>query len=111
MSFGYLAVEVRRVLRSTRFLIFSVAFPVLLFLLYVGIFANGDRAVVGVLMVNMTAFGALSAACSPVAASRWSVPSGGNGSCGSPRCPAPATSPPKASPQCCSPCPPWCWCH
>jgi len=62
MSFGYLAVEVRRVLRSTRFLIFSVAFPVLLFLLYVGIFANGDRAVVGVLMVNMTAFGALSAA-------------------------------------------------
>jgi ABC-2 type transport system permease protein len=62
MSFGYLVVEVRRVLRSTRFLIFSVAFPVLLFLLYVGIFANGDRAVVGVLMVNMTAFGALSAA-------------------------------------------------
>lgn len=62
MSFGYLVVEVRRVLRSTRFLIFSVAFPVLLFLLYVGIFANGDRAVVSVLMVNMTAFGALSAA-------------------------------------------------
>jgi ABC-2 type transport system permease protein len=62
MSFGYLAVEVRGVLRSTRFLIFSVAFPVLLFLLYVGIFANGDRAVVGVLIVNMTAFGALSAA-------------------------------------------------
>jgi ABC-2 type transport system permease protein len=61
-SFGYLAVEVRRVLRNTRFLIFSVAFPVLLFLLYVGIFANGDTAVVGVLMVNMTAFGALSAA-------------------------------------------------
>ncbi|MBB4908210.1 hypothetical protein [Actinophytocola algeriensis] len=61
MSFGYLVVEVRRVLRSTRFLIFSMAFPVLLFLLYVGIFANGDRAVIGVLMVNMTAFGALSA--------------------------------------------------
>ena len=62
MSFGYLVVEVRRVLRSTRFLIFSVAFPVLLFLLYVGIFADGDRSVVGILMVNMTAFGALSAA-------------------------------------------------
>ncbi|MGB3443813.1 MAG: ABC transporter permease [Actinophytocola sp.] len=61
MSFGYLAVEVRRVLRSTRFLIFSVVFPVLLFLLYVGIFAAGDRAIVGILMVNMTAFGALSA--------------------------------------------------
>jgi ABC-2 type transport system permease protein len=61
MSFGYLAVEVRRVLRSTRFLIFSVVFPVLLFLLYVGIFAKGDTAAIGVLMVNMTAFGALSA--------------------------------------------------
>jgi len=62
MSFGYLMLEVRRTMRSTRFLIFSIAFPVLLFLLYVGIFANGDKAVVGVLMVNMTAFGALSAA-------------------------------------------------
>lgn len=61
MSFGYLVVEVRRVLRSTRFLIFSVVFPVLLFLLYVGIFANDDHTAVGVLMVSMTAFGALSA--------------------------------------------------
>lgn len=61
MSFGYLAVEVRRVLRSTRFLVFSVVFPVLLFLLYVAIFAGDDTAAVGVLMVNMTAFGALSA--------------------------------------------------
>ncbi|HEX6354817.1 ABC transporter permease [Actinophytocola sp.] len=62
MSFGYLFLEVRRAMRSTRFLIFSLAFPVLLFLLYVGIFANGDKAAVGVLMVNMTSFGALSAA-------------------------------------------------
>jgi len=62
MSFGYLILEVRRTMRSTRFLIFSIAFPVLLFLLYVGIFANGDKSVVGILMVNMTAFGALSAA-------------------------------------------------
>lgn len=61
MSFGYLIVEMRRVLRSTRFLIFSIAFPVLLFLLYVGIWGEGDKAVIGVLMVNMTAFGALSA--------------------------------------------------
>jgi ABC-2 type transport system permease protein len=62
MNFGYLLLEVRRAMRSTRFLIFSIAFPVLLFLLYVGIFANGDKAAVGVLMVNMTSFGALSAA-------------------------------------------------
>jgi ABC-2 type transport system permease protein len=62
MSVGYLILEARRAMRNTRFLIFSIAFPVLLFLLYVGIFANGDRSIVGVLMVNMTAFGALSAA-------------------------------------------------
>lgn len=61
MSFGYLVVEVRRVLRNTRFLIFSVAFPVLLFLLYVGIWGAGDKNIIGVLMVNMTGFGALSA--------------------------------------------------
>lgn len=62
MSIGYLLLEVRRATRNTRFLIFSVAFPVLLFLLYVSIFANGDKEVIGVLMVNMTAFGALSGA-------------------------------------------------
>lgn len=62
MSVTYLLLEARRAMRNGRFLIFSIAFPVLLFLLYVGIWANGDKAVVGVLMVNMTAFGALSAA-------------------------------------------------
>jgi ABC-2 type transport system permease protein len=62
MSFTYLLLEARRATRNGRFLIFSIAFPVLLFLLYVGIFANGDKEVVGVLMVNMTSFGALSAA-------------------------------------------------
>ncbi|MFL6123377.1 ABC transporter permease [Actinophytocola sp.] len=62
MSLTYLILEVRRATRNGRFLIFSILFPVLLFLLYVGIFANGDKAVVGILMVNMTSFGALSAA-------------------------------------------------
>jgi ABC-2 type transport system permease protein len=62
MSFTYLLLEVRRAMRSGRFMIFSIAFPVLLFLLYVGIFANGDKAAIGVLMVNMTSFGALTAA-------------------------------------------------
>lgn len=62
MSVTYLVLEVRRAMRNGRFLIFSIAFPVLLFLLYVGIFAEGDKAVIGVLMVNMTAFGALTAA-------------------------------------------------
>jgi ABC-2 type transport system permease protein len=58
MSVRYLALEIRRVLRSPRFLIFTFAFPVLLFLLYTGIFAK-DRATTAALMVNMTAFGAM----------------------------------------------------
>jgi ABC-2 type transport system permease protein len=62
MSFGYLILELRRATRNARFLIFTIAFPVLMFLLYVGIFSDGDKSVTGVLMVNMTAFGALSGA-------------------------------------------------
>jgi ABC-2 type transport system permease protein len=62
MSVGYLVLELRRAMRSTRFLVFTIAFPVLLFLLYVGIFAADDEAATGVLMVNMTAFGALTGA-------------------------------------------------
>jgi ABC-2 type transport system permease protein len=62
MSVKYLALEIRRVLRSPRFLIFTVAFPVLLFLLYVGIFAKDDKTATAALMVNMTAFGAMASA-------------------------------------------------
>lgn len=59
MSAAFLALEVRRVLRAPRFLIFSVAFPVVLFWLYVGIFASGTPAIRPVLMVSMTAFGVM----------------------------------------------------
>jgi len=62
MSTGYLILEVRRAMRSTRFLIFTIAMPVALFLLYVGIFAKNDGVAKGVLMVNMTCYGALTAA-------------------------------------------------
>jgi ABC-2 type transport system permease protein len=63
MSMGYLALEVRRAMRSPRFLIFTIGMPVVLFLLYVGIFNNNhDPKTVGVLMVNMTCYGALTAA-------------------------------------------------
>lgn len=62
MSVGYLLLEARRAVRNTRFLIFSFAFPVLLFLLYVGLYGQGNTTIIGVLMVNMTGFGALSAA-------------------------------------------------
>lgn len=62
MSVKYLALEIRRLQRSPRFLIFTVFFPVLLFLLYAGIFANGDKAITATLMVNMAAFGAMASA-------------------------------------------------
>ncbi|HET9140308.1 ABC transporter permease [Actinophytocola sp.] len=62
MSFGYLLLEVRRGLRSIRFLIFTVAMPVALFLLYTGIFASDQPGYTAVLMVNMTGYGALTAA-------------------------------------------------
>jgi ABC-2 type transport system permease protein len=62
MSFGYLVLEVRRALRSTRFLIFTIAMPVALFLLYIGIFGDATPEMKGVLMVNMTCYGALTAA-------------------------------------------------
>ncbi|GAB3570008.1 ABC transporter permease [Amycolatopsis endophytica] len=62
MSLKFLTLEIRRVLRSPRFLIFTVAFPVLLFMLYVGIFGGGDTNVIAVLMVSMTSFGAMASA-------------------------------------------------
>jgi ABC-2 type transport system permease protein len=62
LSVKYLVLEIRRVLRSPRFLIFTVCFPVLLFLLYTGIFAKDDKSAVASLMVNMTAFGAMASA-------------------------------------------------
>ena len=62
MSVGYLVLELRRTMRSTRFLIFTIVFPVVLFLLYASIFGGDESAAVGVLMVNMTAYGAMSGA-------------------------------------------------
>ncbi|MFL6145525.1 MAG: ABC transporter permease [Labedaea sp.] len=62
MNTGYLLIEVRRALRSTRFLIFTVGMPVLMFLLYVALFAAGAPDAKAVLMVNMTSYGALTAA-------------------------------------------------
>lgn len=58
--------EVRRIVRSPRFLIFTVGFPVVYFLIFSGLYATGaDAAVVTVvLMLNMAAFGAISASVS-----------------------------------------------
>ncbi|ATY13559.1 ABC transporter permease [Amycolatopsis sp. AA4] len=66
MNPAYLVVETRRLFRSPRFLIFVVAFPVLMFLLQATVFTDKSApdhvAVAGVLMVNMMTFGAFAAA-------------------------------------------------
>ncbi|QWF77299.1 ABC transporter permease [Amycolatopsis sp. CA-230715] len=68
MSLTYLLTEIRRPYRQPRFVIFAVAFPVLMFLLQANVFVKADDpsrpAVVGVLMVNMIAFGVFAAAMS-----------------------------------------------
>ncbi|MBN6037581.1 ABC transporter permease [Amycolatopsis sp. 195334CR] len=66
MSPAYLRLEIRRTFRSTRFVLFAIAFPVIMFLLQATLFLPAEaphRAeLVGVFMVNMMAFGVLSAA-------------------------------------------------
>ncbi|HWD05937.1 MAG TPA: ABC transporter permease [Amycolatopsis sp.] len=66
MNPSYLAVEIRRLFRSMRFLIFVVAFPVLMFLLQANVFTKasdpGHAATVAVIMVDMMAFGLFAAA-------------------------------------------------
>ncbi|MBE1578901.1 ABC transporter permease [Amycolatopsis roodepoortensis] len=62
MNPTYLKTEIVRTFRSTRFVLFAVAFPVLMFLLQANVFAAGEVNIAGVIMVNMMAFGAFSAA-------------------------------------------------
>ncbi|MFE6616019.1 ABC transporter permease [Amycolatopsis sp. NPDC057786] len=62
MNPTYLKTEIVRTFRSTRFVLFAVAFPVLMFLLQANVFTAGNRNFAGVIMVNMMAFGAFSAA-------------------------------------------------
>ncbi|MFC4942110.1 ABC transporter permease [Pseudonocardia sp. GCM10023141] len=58
--------EVRRIFRSPRFLIFTVGFPLVYFLIFSGIYAQGPDAAQALvaLMVMMAAFGAISASIS-----------------------------------------------
>lgn len=56
--------EVRRILRSPRFLIFTVGLPLVYFLIFSGIYAPDGGPAVVVLMVMMAAFGAISASIS-----------------------------------------------
>ncbi len=66
-----LVLDVRRTLRNRRYLMFSVAFPVVFYLLYTGVLAGGDpsQRIDGTswgafFMVSMAAYGAIGAALS-----------------------------------------------
>jgi len=66
MNARYLLLEARRITRAPRFLIFTVGFPVVFYLLFSSMYAKGSdiAAVKAGLMVSMAAFGALTAAVS-----------------------------------------------
>ncbi|SDT09141.1 ABC transporter permease [Actinopolymorpha singaporensis] len=67
MTTRYLMLEARRAYRNKRFLIFTLAMPVVLFLVYVQMYGKGHINGVDVrayLMVSMAAFGSMSAAMS-----------------------------------------------
>jgi ABC-2 type transport system permease protein len=61
MSTGYLMLEVKRALRAGRFLIFTVAFPILMFVFLSGVYGDNVQQHTG-LMINMITWGAFSAA-------------------------------------------------
>lgn len=70
MNPRYLALECRRVIRSGRFMIFSLAMPAVMVIILGGLYGGKDATypdgtpVNAVLMVSMSAFGAMSAALS-----------------------------------------------
>jgi ABC-2 type transport system permease protein len=66
MNATYLLTEIRRNFRAPRFLIFVVAFPVLMFLLQANVFTKASdpdhTQIAAVIMVNMMTFGVFAAA-------------------------------------------------
>lgn len=66
MNATYLVTEIRRNFRAPRFLIFVVAFPVLMFLLQANVFTKSSDPdhvqIAAVIMINMMTFGAFAAA-------------------------------------------------
>ncbi|OLR94331.1 ABC transporter permease [Actinokineospora bangkokensis] len=63
MNARYLALELRRTARAPRFLIFTVGFPVVFYLLFSSVY-GGSADGKAVLMVGMAAFGGMTAAVS-----------------------------------------------
>jgi ABC-2 type transport system permease protein len=61
MSTGYLLLEVRRALRAGRFLVFTVAFPILMFVFLSSVYGDDSAQRAG-LMINMITWGAFAAA-------------------------------------------------
>jgi ABC-2 type transport system permease protein len=70
---AYLRLEVRRMLRNRRYLVFTIAFPVLLYVLYTAVLPDrGDSPIDGLawpvyFLVSMAAYGAIGAAMSQAA--------------------------------------------
>lgn len=62
MNPTYLKTEIVRTFRSTRFVLFAIAFPVVMFLLQSTVFGSAEMNIAGVIMVNMMVFGTFSAA-------------------------------------------------
>jgi ABC-2 type transport system permease protein len=67
MRTAYLGLEAKRALRNPRFLMFTMVFPVVIFVIDVGAFGNGNvpgstTSYAAYLMVSMAAFGAFMAA-------------------------------------------------
>ena len=78
---AYLRLEIERQLRNRRYVVFTIAFPVILYVLYTGIFTDGTDGLVGGLawpvyfLVSMASYGAIGASMSqanPIAAERAS---------------------------------------
>ncbi|WP_018681872.1 ABC transporter permease [Actinokineospora enzanensis] len=63
MNLTYLALELRRTIRAPRFLIFTVGFPVIFYLLFSSI-SGGDPDARTIIMVGMGAFGGMTATVS-----------------------------------------------
>src|SRR5262245_10363366 len=61
MSTGYLVLEIKRALRAGRFLVFTVALPILMFVFLASVYGSHPDARTA-LMINMTTWGAFAAA-------------------------------------------------
>ncbi|MCE7011653.1 ABC transporter permease [Kibdelosporangium philippinense] len=62
MSTGYLSLEIKRALRAGKFLVFTVALPLLMFVFLASVEGDGDTGKLAGLMIGMTTWGTFAAA-------------------------------------------------